>query len=55
MFAAHAVRSVGTPVFADVLLSSVYIHSKLYMLVFISFFQIKDHELYRVLCHFSYA
>lgn len=37
--------------FAAVNLSPVYIHSKLYMLVF--FFQIKDHELYYVLCHFS--
>ena len=34
-------RSVGAPVFATVHLSSVYIHSKLYMLVFIFFFQIK--------------
>lgn len=31
---------------------SVYIHSKLYMLVFF-FFQIKVHELYHVLCPFS--
>lgn len=33
---------------------SVYIHSKLYMLVFFFFFfQIKVHELYHVLCPFS--
>merc|ERR1712221_30323 len=37
VFAAHAVRSVSAPVFATVHLSSVYIHSKLYMLVFIFF------------------
>lgn len=52
MFAAHAVRTVSAPVFTNVRLSSVYIHSKLYMLVFIFFFQIKDHEVYHVLCHF---
>ena len=39
VFAAHAVRSVSAPVFAAVHLSSVYIHSKLYMLVFIFFFK----------------
>lgn len=53
VFAAHAVRSVSAPVFAALHLSSVYIHSKLYMLVFF-FFSNKDHELYFGLCYFMF-